>query len=85
MKGVASAKSNLTSSDSQISHQKPADIPKLEFQSQTFTENRTLNLAREVVFSLKRVDMIDPSVFDCNRIHIKANKLRSSTIVLINS
>lgn len=45
----------------------------------------TFSKTREVIFTLKKGDIIDPSVFDCNQIKIKANKLKSASIALVNS
>lgn len=38
---------------------------------------------KDWVLTMKMGDVIDPSVFDCNRIHIKANKLRTATIAFL--
>ena len=86
IRGVASGNSNLTSSESGISDQKPVNLPKFEMHDQSQNSvRRTFSKTREVVFTLKKGEIIDPSVFDCNRIKIKANKLKSATIALINS
>ena len=84
LKAAASINSNLTSKESLETERKSGSMVKSEKSSQVqiefHGEHKATLETRDFLLTMQAGDVIDPSVFDCNRIHIKANKMRNATI-----